>query len=90
MAVANLVPRSLRSRRVSWRPLETPWVKLNIDGSFSSDLQVMKGGGGLVRAPAKELLDGYFTPLHAASNFDAEYQSYLHGLRLAVQHSDHI
>lgn len=88
MPVADPVRRSLRSLRVSWRPPEAPWVKLNTDGSFQS--QVMAGRGGLVRASSGELLVGFFTPLQAVSSFDAEFQSLLHGLRLAVQHSDYI
>lgn len=90
MPVAEPVQRSLRSLMVSWRPPEAPWVKLNTDGSFSTDLEMAAGGGGLVRGPAGDLLAGFMTPLCAVSSFDAEFQSLLHGLRLAIQYSSHI
>ncbi|KAH6807644.1 hypothetical protein C2S51_028752 [Perilla frutescens var. frutescens] len=90
MPVADPVPRSLRSRMVLWRPPEAPWVKLNMDGSYSTDLQMAAGGGGLVRDYAGSFLAGFCAPLRAASSFDAEFQAMLHGLRLAVQYSDHI
>ncbi|KAH6784357.1 hypothetical protein C2S52_009316 [Perilla frutescens var. hirtella] len=88
MPVADPVPRALRSRMVSWRPPEAPWVKLNTDGSFSTDLQMAAGGGGLVRDHTGSFLVSFCAPLRAASSFDAEFQDILHGLRLAVQYSD--
>ncbi|KAH6782217.1 hypothetical protein C2S51_007510 [Perilla frutescens var. frutescens] len=45
MPIADPVPKALRSRMVSWRPPEAPWVKLNTDGSFSTDRQMAAGGG---------------------------------------------
>lgn len=51
---------------------------------------MMDGDRSLVRAPFGMLLAGFFTPFQAASSFDVEFQSLLHGLRLAVQYSDHI
>ncbi|KAH6783304.1 hypothetical protein C2S52_008263 [Perilla frutescens var. hirtella] len=84
MPVADPVPRSLRSRMVSWRPPKAPWVKLNTDGAFSTDLQMAANGGGLVRDHTRSLLASFCAPLRAASSFDAEFQALLHGLRLAV------
>ncbi|KAH6815355.1 hypothetical protein C2S51_020175 [Perilla frutescens var. frutescens] len=88
--VTDPVLRSLRSRMVSWRPPEALWVKLNTDGSFLTDLHIAAGGGGLVRDFTGALLAGFCAPLRATSSFDAEFQALLHGLRLAVQYSDHI
>ncbi|KAH6765089.1 hypothetical protein C2S52_014121 [Perilla frutescens var. hirtella] len=48
------------------------------------------GGGRLVRDHTGSMLAGFCAPLRAASNFDAEFQALLHGLRLAVQYSDHV
>lgn len=62
-------------------------MKLNTSRSFSSDLQVIAGVGGLVRVPSGELLFGFFTPLQAASSFGTEFQSLLHKFHLAVQHA---
>ncbi|KAH6765113.1 hypothetical protein C2S51_016362 [Perilla frutescens var. frutescens] len=73
MPVADPVPRSLRSIIVSWRPPEAPWVKLNTDGSFSIDLKMAAGGGGLVRDHTGSLLAGFCVPLRAASSLDAEF-----------------
>ncbi|KAH6761054.1 hypothetical protein C2S51_018003 [Perilla frutescens var. frutescens] len=84
MPVADPVPRSLRSRMVSWRPPKAPWVKFNTDGAFSTDLQMAANGGGLVRDHTRSLLASFCAPLRAASSFDAEFQALLHGLRLAV------
>ncbi|KAH6762745.1 hypothetical protein C2S52_020178 [Perilla frutescens var. hirtella] len=67
-----------------------PQIKLNTDGSFSVDLQMAAGGGGLVRDSTRALLAGFCVLLRVGSSFDAEFQSLLHGLRLAVQYSDHI
>ncbi|KAH6767468.1 hypothetical protein C2S52_018451 [Perilla frutescens var. hirtella] len=90
MPVSDPVPRSLQSRMVSWRPPEALWVKFNTDGSYSTDLQMAAGGGGMVRDYTGSLLAGFCVPLRAASSFDAEFQALLHGLRLAMQYSDHI
>ncbi|KAH6786984.1 hypothetical protein C2S52_006536 [Perilla frutescens var. hirtella] len=59
-------------------------------GSFSADLQMAAGGGGLVRDFMGALLAGFCTPLRATSSFDAEFQVLLHGLRFAIQYSNHI
>ncbi|KAH6800735.1 hypothetical protein C2S52_001199 [Perilla frutescens var. hirtella] len=90
MPVSDPVLRSLRSPMVLWRPPEAPWVKLNTDGSYLTDLQMAAGGGGLVRDYMGSLLAGFCVPLWATSSFDAEFQALLHGLRLVVQYSDHI
>ncbi|KAH6762207.1 hypothetical protein C2S52_019640 [Perilla frutescens var. hirtella] len=58
---------------VLWRPPEAPWVKLNMDGSFSADLQMAAGGGGLVRDFTSVLLAGFYAPLRTTSSFDAEF-----------------
>ncbi|KAH6815456.1 hypothetical protein C2S51_020276 [Perilla frutescens var. frutescens] len=90
MHVSDPVPRSLRSRMVSWRPLEALSVKLNTNVSFSTNLQMAAGGGGFVRDYTGALLAGFCVPLRAASSFNVEFQALLHGLRLTVQYSDHI
>ncbi|KAH6767718.1 hypothetical protein C2S52_018701 [Perilla frutescens var. hirtella] len=46
--------------------------------------------GGLIRDYTRSMLAGFCAPLRAASSFDAEFQALLHGLRLAVQYSDHV
>ncbi|KAH6777262.1 hypothetical protein C2S51_008574 [Perilla frutescens var. frutescens] len=90
MPVADPIPRSLRSRMVSWRSPEARWVKLNTDVSFLAELQMAAGGGGLVRDFTGALLAGFCAPLRVTSSFDMEFQALLHVLRLAFQYSDHI
>ncbi|KAH6778039.1 hypothetical protein C2S51_009351 [Perilla frutescens var. frutescens] len=53
-------------------------------------LTLFRGGRGLVWDYIGSLLADFCVPLRAASSFNTEFQALLHGLRLAVQYSDHI
>ncbi|KAL6548181.1 hypothetical protein OROGR_008602 [Orobanche gracilis] len=71
---------------VVWLRPESPWIKLNTDGSFDRDTQIA-GGGGLIRDHHGELLLAFHSSFQASSSFDAEIQALAVGLILASQRS---
>ncbi|XP_042056284.1 uncharacterized protein LOC121800857 [Salvia splendens] len=74
---------------VLWHPPDAPWVKLNMDGVFStSTLEAREEG--LVRGPDGGLLQAFYAPLAASSSFEAELLALIQGLEMAMDLSTHI
>ncbi|KAL6569244.1 hypothetical protein OROMI_013758 [Orobanche minor] len=86
------IPIPARTHRpvpVVWLRPESPWIKLNTDGSFDRDTQIA-GGGGLIRDHHGELLLAFHSSFQASSSFDAEIQALAVGLILAAQRSRYV
>ncbi|KAL6548870.1 hypothetical protein OROHE_008715 [Orobanche hederae] len=81
--------RTHRPVPVVWLRPETPWIKLNTDGSFDRDTQIA-GGGGLIRDHHGELLLAFHSSFQASSSFDAEIQALAVGLILVAQRSRYV
>ncbi|GER39319.1 40S ribosomal protein S24 [Striga asiatica] len=81
--------RSPRPRAVVWLRPDSPWVKLNTDGS-SDRHSGTAGGGGLIWDHSGALIAAFHTSLQAFSSYDAEIQALQIGLQIAADLSSHI
>ncbi|XP_041999808.1 uncharacterized protein LOC121749290 [Salvia splendens] len=81
--------RVLRSLMVLWHPPDAPWVKLNIDGAFSTSTMEV-GEGGLVRGSDGGLLRAFCAPIAASSSFEAELLALIRGFEMTMELSTHI
>ncbi|XP_042009105.1 uncharacterized protein LOC121757660 [Salvia splendens] len=74
---------------IVWHPPDAPWVKLNIDGAFST-LTMEAGEGGLVRGSDGGLLRAFCAPIAASSSFEVELLALIRGFEMAMELSTHI
>ncbi|KAL6507392.1 hypothetical protein OROGR_023587 [Orobanche gracilis] len=78
--------RTHRPVQVVWLCPGTPGIKLNTDGSFDRDTQIV-GGGGLIRDHHGELQLAFHSLFQDSSSFDANIKALAVGLTLASQRS---
>ena len=87
------VAREVKRRkvgRVQWRPPDVDWIKLNVDGAFSHELQ-RAGGGGVVRDHEGEILAAFSTGFEGCSSgLEAEVLALRFGVVLAKRHGNRV
>ncbi|XP_042059514.1 uncharacterized protein LOC121804027 [Salvia splendens] len=82
-------PRECRTKRVEkvqWRPPDFSWLKLNTDGAYEG-ASGKAGAGGIIRNHLGDIVEGFYTPLTAASGFEAELKALLERIVIAKAHS---
>ena len=69
---------------ISWCPPEVDWVKLNVDGSMSAEMNSI-AGGGVVRDRSESWVTGFALKIVTGSVLEAELWGILEGLKLVWQ-----
>ncbi|XP_042051501.1 uncharacterized protein LOC121796786 [Salvia splendens] len=89
MCGVEQVVRRGKVGRVQWRPPDSGWMKLNVDGAFSLELK-RAGGGGVVRDQEGKIVVAFSTGLERNSGLEAEVGAVLAGVILAKRHTSRL